>query len=658
MNLSLLAPIGLVAAISLGIVVLLHVRRQTPPPLDFPSLRFWTSGVAAESERQRFRLPPITLPLLLQLLIALLVTLALARPVISGAWSGLTGRTTPEHLVILLDGSTSMLAHNTGEQRSRFERGRQETLSLLDDWQTGDVATVMLLGATPDTQSASNRQQLDELKSWIRQVSPPGGQTDLDTALRLARNLVLPDRMNRIELVTDAVLTADPEIAKTIPMPVHVNNVGQNAPTANAAITSMTAQPIAGVADQYAITLTISNFGNEDADIPWHVDADDTSVAKNTAFLAPGGSQSITVNLPVGARQSQAAIDYSDALYTDNFATVPLSGDRLGQLDILLISDAPSSLLRALQALPGAHVDLHPSSIPGLHDLSAAYDLTVIENGVVSLDDLPVTPMLLVQPQTLDGQFTISGTLGVPIIASLAPGDPVLHNVDLSGVTFGETPYYTVPDNARTLVSGSGNDMNGPLIWAGDIAGNAYVSFAFSIDESNIAQRVAFPILINSVVDSLTTSALPRSIPAGKVITFTPEPETSRLQVTLPDESHRTITVTTGEDGLLPAVIDFTGAAGVYTVTSLRADGSALAEGTFVVNAGDPQESDLTINPDLQSTLDLAGGDASASDVTARNSSELWRVLAMAVLAVLLVEWFVAGRVRWHRPLFGGRVQA
>src|SRR5690606_18133947 len=139
-----------------------------------------------------------------------------------------------------------------------------------------------------------------------------------------------------------------------------------------------------------------------------------------------------------------------------------------------------------------------------------------------------------------------------------------------------------------------------------------------------------------------TTSALPRSIPAGTAITFTPEPETAHLQVTLPDESHRTIAVTSSDNGILPVVIDSTGAAGVYTVKSLRSDNSTLAEGSFVVNAGDPQESNLTVNPDLQSTLDLAGSDDSGSDVTASNSSELWRLLAILVLILLAVEWFVA----------------
>jgi hypothetical protein len=241
----------------------------------------------------------------------------------------------------------------------------------------------------------------------------------------------------------------------------------------------------------------------------------------------------------------------------------------------------------------------------------------------------------------------------------VAAGNAVLQDVDLSGVIFGETPLYAIPDDALPLVSATGNGASGPLIWSGSLDGKAYVAFAFSIADSTIGQRVAFPILIDSVVKSLTTSAMPLSVSAGTPVTFTPEPETARLEVTLPDNSKRSVTVVPGERGPLPVVLDFTGAAGMYTVKALRSDDSELSTGSFVVNAGDPQESDLTANPDLSSILDLAGDGAGGAAASGNRINELWRLIAIAVLGLLCIEWFVASRVRWHRPLLTGRrVQA
>ena len=76
----------------------------------------------APTDDARFRRPPISLLLLLQLLAVAALGLALARPAVADAWAGLTQRTEPKHLVILLDGSTSMAAIDTDTGEERFER--------------------------------------------------------------------------------------------------------------------------------------------------------------------------------------------------------------------------------------------------------------------------------------------------------------------------------------------------------------------------------------------------------------------------------------------------------------------------------------------------------------------------------------------------------
>jgi hypothetical protein len=263
--------------------------------------------------------------------------------------------------------------------------------------------------------------------------------------------------------------------------------------------------------------------------------------------------------------------------------------------------------------------------------------------------------MLLVQPQSFSDRFSISGTLAAPQISSVDTNDPILAGVDLSGVTFGETPAYTLGTTEKALVTGSGNGTSAPLIWSGEVNGQPYVSFAFSVADSNIGQRVAFPILVASTVNSLTTSPIPASIPIGNSVSFVPEPDVAKIDVILPDESHRTVDVQAdaSQPGApaLPVVIDFTGNAGMYTVRSLRADGSLLDERSFVVNAGHPQESNLAVNRELSSILDLAGGDTAAATSSLTHPNQLWWLLALLAFIVLLAEWFVSGHVRTRRTL-------
>jgi hypothetical protein len=655
MNISLLAPAGLFAAVSLGIVLLLHIRRQTPPPRTFPSLRFWTKSESTETDRQQIRRPPITLPLILQLLLAAIVTLALARPAMSGAIGSLGGRTTPLHQIVLLDGSTSMMSHAPDEQRTRFDRGRQDVLSMLGEWQSGDVVTVLLLGTNSQTRSASNRQQVGELRDWLNKAPQPGGQADLNEALRLASNLGLADRENRITVVTDAALQADPEIAAAVGIPVSLKEVTGGEPSDNVAITSFTAKPIVGTQSQYAVTLTISNFTAAEADVPWYVEADGAEIAANTAFLRAGESAQVTVNLPVNAIEARATIDVRDALYADNRAMLPLEADRLGQLDILMISDAPSNLLRALQVLPGARVDLQPASIPGIRDMAQAYDLVVFEGTAPASADLPETPTLFVQPLAVPDLFTVTGSAVSPTLSSVSSGDPLLEGVDLSGVVFGDTPIYQPLASDEVLAIGSDGVNQVPLIWKGTRDTYPYVTLAFSVAASNIGQRVAFPILIASIVNTLTTNPIPMSVPIGDPVEVATAQDVAELEVTLPNQSTQRIPVQADlqaqEAGSIPAIVDFTGMSGRYVVKSLRADGSVASEGSFVVNAGHPQESNLTPNPNLESILETGQGSQATSAAAESNTSELWWALSLFAFAVMLIEWLVSGRAVRRQPL-------
>ncbi|HEU5432943.1 MAG TPA: VWA domain-containing protein, partial [Thermomicrobiales bacterium] len=208
---SFLVPLGLLALFSLPIIVVLHMRNVTPQPRPIPSLRFWLAAEPRTTEETRLRRPPITLLLILQLLIAAALALALARPVTSQAMAalGLDLRSEPRHLILLIDGSTSMSAIDTPDGRSRFEAARAEALRELDDLREGDVATVLLLGTRTLSFSATDSASLRALRDRIASVAPPGGRADLDAALALAHYLLLPGLDDRVSVITDGAVAAD-----------------------------------------------------------------------------------------------------------------------------------------------------------------------------------------------------------------------------------------------------------------------------------------------------------------------------------------------------------------------------------------------------------------------------------------------------------------
>lgn len=658
MNASLLAPAGLFAAISLGVILILHIRRQTPPTRIFPSLRFWTPAANMEADRHRLRWPPLSLSLLLQLLLALLVTLALARPAISGVLEGFTGDTFPRHAIVIVDGSTSMLARSEGSQRSRWEAARQEALEIVDNWRPGDVTTVVLMGTDVETRSASNHEQKDAVRDWLRGSRIPGGRADLNATLQLVRDLGLSDRDNAISLVTDTIVQVDPDIAATVGMPIRIIDVSDGNVLANQAITSISASAIPGTGNQYVVSATISNFSAVDADVPWFVEADGLEIATNTVFLRPGQSTQIMVNAPRNTENVGATLGVQDALFEDNRAMLPLGSERLGQLNILLVSDAPSNVLRALQVLPGASVDVQAPSVPGIQDVARSYDLVVFEGAVPSRAELPDVPTLFVQPPAVTDVFGVSGAVSNPVIASLDATDPILEGVDLSGVTYGTVARYDLPIGNPTLVAGISVSTTVPLVWRGDIDTTRYVALAFSIAESNIDDRVAFPILVARIVEDLTSAPIPLSITTGDSLSIPPVEGVSDLEVVLPDQSILSIPIGIAVDGAstlsIPSVIDATGLNGIYTIRSLRSDGTLASEGTIAVNAGNVQESNLYTNPDLVDGVVSAVSDVPSPSGNSTSGSELWLAIALFAFAVLLVEWLVsAGSLHWPSRLSG-----
>ncbi|HEV2067918.1 MAG TPA: VWA domain-containing protein, partial [Thermomicrobiales bacterium] len=196
---ALLAPLGLLGLLASVAIVILHMRRRTPPAVTLPSLRFWRPAEEDQADRNRLRRPPVTLPLILQVLAAAVIALGLARPVVGGLLGEFGQRTEPQHLIMVLDGSTSMnAAAPEAGSRTRWDLARQEAMEALRDWQEGDVTTLVIAAGRLDTFSASTRPQVDAALDRLAIMDVPGGQMDLNAALELTRSLLLPDRSNRI----------------------------------------------------------------------------------------------------------------------------------------------------------------------------------------------------------------------------------------------------------------------------------------------------------------------------------------------------------------------------------------------------------------------------------------------------------------------------
>ena len=636
---AILAPLGLAALLGAVAIIVIHMRRRTPPTLALPSLRFWDPVDAEHADRRRIQMPPITWPLILQLVAAVAIALALARPVLDAIPGFATQRSDPANTILILDGSTSMLAQaREGDSRTRWDMGRNEVVSYLNDWQPGDVVTVIVTATQTETLSASTAPQVDLVHDRMRAMQAPGGNADLNAALELASHLLLSERENHVVVVSDGALTVDPGIASLVEAPVSLITVGDyDESFPNAAITSIGSRSLPGTEGEHRLSFGITSFANDPVRLPYRVQADGADILTTEIDLAAGETRTVELTLPPGTQSASAIIDVRDPFQADNTARLLIDRSGATGLSILLVSDTPGPLERALAALPDTTIDTFPTSTPGLRALATTYDLTVFDGVSPGADDVPTTPMLFVRPLPVGDLFTTNGVLNGPTVERLDATNDLLQGVDFSGVTFGSTPIYQMVDSERVLVRGSAGSDSGPMVWQGELDGLPYVAFGFDLSTSNITQRVAFPILVARAVESLTEPPIPSAIAAGEPLVIGANPSTASLLVTNPIDQDSSLPVTAGE----PVIMRTTGRSGIYTLTEMSAAGQPLDQYQVVVNAGSLAESNLRPNPDLAEAL-AGTWDGTSDRAGSIVKSDLWPLLTVVALAVIAAEWIVA----------------
>jgi hypothetical protein len=690
---SLLAPLGLVALVGLPLVVLYHMRHTTPVVKPVPTLRFWLAAVDQQTEQARFRRPPLTLLLLLHLVIVGLLAFALMRPAATDAWAGLGRRTEPEHLIILLDGSTSMEATDTPSGRTRFEEARTAALQRVSGLHEGDVATVVLMGTHPTTLEATDATSLKALRDRLGRVAAPGGRADLNAALQLAKDLILPGMADRIVLLSDGALAVDPTLVKDVGAPIEFQRVGRS-DTGNVAITDLSARSSPDNPNQQQLFARIVNFSNDQVTAHVTVNADGIKVDSDQQSVpidANGETQVVIKDLPAGAAkvtvsvQADVAGQPVDAFPADNSASLVLArGAELG-LRILLVSDLPGPLQRVLTVLPGAQVTTQSTTdnLTGAGDAASQgpFDLVVYE-GFTTPDaaSLPNAPLLFVNPPR-DGLLPTDGTRTMvePTVTSVIANDPLLTGVDLSGVTFGETPIHTLSATDTVIVGASDKNGpgSGPLIYRGRVqsTGQPMIVLAFDLNDAktNLPQRVAFPILMANMANELAPSPLPSAVPLGDPLRYRPRAGTATVRIVPPGGAPVDLAVAVGGDSaanatgttaagttaadsgaLREVVYADTGQSGEYKISELDATGKETGGGTFVVNAGHTRESDLRSNQELPGVLATARTAADAGSHT--SLADLWPTLVAFALAVLGLEWLwsVLPRRRGRRRRVAG----
>lgn len=597
-------PIGLLALLTLPIIIILHLLRERRRRVVVPSLQHW-QNLPRSRAAERVRRLPLTLLLLLHLLVAALAGLALGRP----QWAGAIGNA--RQLALVIDTTTSMAAREGGE--TRLDLARERAQDLLRGLGSGDRVTLIAAGPQARVLASGDAADAAGMSAALAALQPGGTGADLAGALTLAQAAFEGPRRRAIVVLTDGGPPAGAALPASVAADLDWQQLGAGQP--NHAIVALAARPWGGNLQVYA---RIANYGPSEFATSVRLFGDDQLLGSRIAGVAPNGATELTWTLPVRYTLLRAAIESRDGLPQDDEARLNLALTR--PTEVLLVSEAPDLLRRALAAVPGVEVSaLTPDEYsPGANPEAA---LTVLEGFLP--DAWPAGAVLAIAPPA-NHPLLAAGDAADAALAGVGWSRDLLAGLSLGSVEFGGVQPLIPPAWAAPALSRDG----AVLIARGRTGGRAITIWNFRPAQGNLATRLAFPLLVARTVRDLTPPALPQSLPSGTPFELRPDARATEVSLTAPG----------GERTTLPAApllaLGQLSAPGLYAVEE-RAGGATLFSGQLPVNAGAALESDLRPQP----APAIAGGAPPADEAPQRRAYELWPWLALLALALLVFEW-------------------
>lgn len=610
-----LLPIGLLALLTLPLILILHLIRENRRRQVVPSLMLW-QNLPQRYDGTRRRLLPLTILLLLHLLAAGLMGVALGQPQIPG-----TPSEGARHTAIVVDTSTSMAAREGGQ--TRFGLAREQARALLRELRPGDRATLIAAGTTARVISAGGAGDYAILDAALGRIQPGGTSADLEGALSLAKATLDPQYKRRIVMISDGAIP--PLEPQEVNLPFEWRQVGND--QSNRAIIAFAARPWGAKLQVYA---RIANYSGAPFSTSLRLYSDNEIIGTDAVALSPNGETELTWTLPAEYTALRAELDGADGLPEDDQAFLSIAPAR--PVEALLVAERPETLQRVLASVPGVNLttittaDYEAGAIP-------AADLTIFEtfipqqwpeSAVLVINPPPGSPLLQVGEQP-----TRLNTL------RLLQRSTLLDGLSFSGVNFGFVQPVQPPAWATVQLAAL-NGAEGqaqptgqtPLILRGRDGDSEVAIWTFDISTGNLPARLAFPLLMARTVRNLTPAAVPSSIPAGGMLNLRPDARATQIQITDPEGARQQL-------GVQQALaLDTLVQPGFYQIEE-RTNQAILFRGQVGVSAGNALESNLTPQPDpsIIGTADDPGGTPQTQKI------DLWPWFVAVALAVLVLEW-------------------
>ena len=601
---SFLAPgflwLGLLA-VPILVLYMLRLRRREVP---VSSILLWRMLLRDQQANAPWQKLERNLLLFLQLLALAALVLALARP----AWpvqSLVSGS-----VVVILDGSASMLAEDGPGGAARFAGARAAALDLAADLPANARMSIVLASRPPQIIAAAEGDPA-RLRAALETAQAAPVEADWPATFALAAGAASAPGLSTGEaefiLISDGGLTlaerADsPDAASlsdSLRLPGRARYLpigGETGAVYNLALSALALRPAEDGVQLFAQAHNYSDQPRQAilAIYFQYLDSPETLLEARALAIPPGASQAVVLDhLPDRPARYIARLlpppgGAADRFPLDDAAYAVYTPAQVGRA--LLVTPGNLFLEQLLASLDGVQAFRLNSPASGAPELpDAEYDLYIFD-GVLP-EALPPAPasMLLVNPPD-SSLLPVSGVFTDTQPASLSP-TPLAQAVDWAQVHVRQARRVSLPPWASAVISAPG----GPLVLAGEQAGQRIAALTFALQDSDLPLQTAYPILMANLIRYL----LPASDPLAASETGLPS----------------------SVSGLAP---------GFYT-----RDRENLPPLEYAVNLFSPLESDLAVRPQLA----LSGQTVLPAQSDQAGQRELWPWLAGLGWLALLAEW-------------------
>ncbi|WP_298403095.1 VWA domain-containing protein [uncultured Chloroflexus sp.] len=607
---TLLAPLGLLALLTLPVIVILHLRQARRRRTVVPSLLLWQQLVPRPTAHRRRRLR-WSLLLFLHLLGAFLIGFALAQPQLPLPWLGSVRAT-----AILIDTSTSMALREGGN--ARLERARQQAATFIRQMRGADQ--VVLISAGPQARLIDRGSSADaaRLLAALEQVTVEGAGSDVNGALTIAETFLLDQPGARVVWLTDGALPL-PDLT-VLRLPLQIEVLGTDQP--NRAVVTLAAR--SGNAGAVHVYARLANHGNQPFRGTVRLLVDERISRNEAVNMRPDTALELAWTLPGPAQQIRLELNGNDGLPLDDAAVVNVSGQR--PINVVLVANDAPALARALQAMPEVRLT---TVDPAAFVPDAAADLTIFVN--TQPRRWLAGAMLIINPPAGELLPSNGPTPAGTTLTFTPAGEALLRDVNLGGIAWGRIAAIEPPAWLTPLALSDGI----PLILRGRFEHSEVAVWNFDVANEALTTRLAFPLLVARTVRDLTPPPAPVALILGAPLVYQADIRATQLTVIDPNGNRTTIAV----QPAIPATIE-PRQVGVYRVQEWAGD-QLLRETQFPVNAGAIGEADPT--PRFASAA-IGAAPVQTPVTRAAAPQPLWSWLIIAAIIVLIGEWLYIQR--------------